>query len=70
MSFSVHDDQSPIRRVEVSHGNDEWQLLFPLDGIPDGLTEQFETVLEGPLDTPVLIRATDALRNAVSARGR
>jgi len=70
LSFTVRDDQSPIRRVEVSQGNDEWQLVFPLDGIPDGLTERFETVLDGPLNTPVLIRATDALRNAASARGR
>ncbi len=67
--FTVRDAQSPVQRVEIAVGNDDWRVVYPLDGVPDGLVERFEAVLEGDADGPVIIRATDALRNTVSVFG-
>ncbi len=69
LSFTVRDAQSPVQRVEIATENDNWRVVFPLDGVPDGLVEQFEVVLDGAGDTPIIIRATDALRNTVSVFG-
>jgi len=65
----VRDAQSPVQRVEVRAGNGDWRVVYPLDGVPDGLMERFEVVLDGAGDAPIVIRATDALRNTVSAFG-
>ena len=69
LPFTVRDAQSPVQRVEVRAGNDDWRVVYPLDGVPDGLTERFEVALDGVGDAPIVIRATDALRNTVSAFG-
>ena len=69
LPFTVRDAQSPVQRVEIAAGNDDWRVVYPLDGVPDGLVERFEVVLEGAGAGPVVIRATDALRNTVSVFG-
>ena len=69
LPFTVRDAQSPVQRVEIAAGNDDWRVVHPLDGVPDGLVERFEVVLDGAGAGPVVIRATDALRNTVSVFG-
>ena len=69
LPFTVRDAQSPVQRVETAAGNDEWRVVYPLDGVPDGLVERFEVVLDAARDAPIIIRATDALRNTVSVFG-
>ena len=70
LPFTVRDDHSPIRLVELSQGDDTWQVVYPTDGIPDGLVEQFEVVLDGPGEGATIIRATDALQNTMTVSGR
>ena len=70
LPFTVRDSQSPIQRVEISAGDDTWRVVYPTDGIPDGLVETFEVVLDDPAAGTTIIRATDALRNIVTAAGR
>jgi hypothetical protein len=72
LSFTVRDDHSPIQHVEISQGDDTWRMVYPTDGIPDGLVERFEVVLDDADQsaTSVIIRATDALRNTVTVSGR
>jgi hypothetical protein len=68
LPFTVRDDQSPIQRVEISKGANRWRVVYPMDGIPDGLVEQFEVVLEVG-DSALIIRATDILENTVTVSG-
>ena len=70
LGFTVRDDQSPIQLVELSQGNDTWRVVYPTDGIPDGLVERFEVVLDDPGEGTIIIRATDALQNMVTVPGR
>ena len=74
LPFTVRDDQSPIQRVEVRQGGDAWRVVYPTDGIPDALVEEFEVVLSGdpaePATSGVIIRAIDALRNTVTVSGQ
>ena len=68
--FTVRDDQSAIQLVELSQGDDRWRVVYPTDGIPDGLVERFEIVLNDTGGGAIIIRATDALRNTVTVSGR
>ena len=70
LGFTVRDDHSPIQRVEVSQGNDVWRLVYPLDGIPDGMVERFEVVIDDRSEGTTIIRATDALQNRATVSGR
>ena len=70
LSFTVRDDQSALELVELSQGDDTWRVVYPTDGIPDGLVEQFEVVLTDPDEGMIIIRATDVLRNTVTVSGR
>ena len=70
LPFTVRDDQSAIQLVEFLLGNDSWRVVYPIDGIPDGLVERFEVVLDDPREGTIIIRATDALRNTVTVSGR
>ena len=70
LPFTVRDDQSVIQLVELWLGNDTWREVYPIDGIPDGLIERFEVVLDDPGEGTIIIRATDALRNTVTISGR
>ena len=71
LPFTVRDDQSPIQRVEVWEGGDSWRVVYPIDGIADGLVEEFEVALSSATETEtsVVVRATDALRNIVTVSG-
>ena len=70
LPFTVRDDQSAIQLVELSQGDDTWRVVYPLDGIPDGLVERFEVALTDPVAGVVIIRATDVLRNTITVSGR
>ena len=58
LSFTARDDQSAIQLVELSQGDDTWRVVYPIDGIPDELVEQFEVVLTDPGEGMIIIRAT------------
>ena len=66
LPFVVRDGQSPIQLVEVSQGDEVLRLIYPIDGIPDGLIENFEFFIDPSVEGTVLIRATDALSNTVT----
>lgn len=69
MAFEVRDDHSAVQKAEFSLDGDSWQAVYPRDGIADSRTEQFELVIEGDAAARgVIIRATDTLNNATSAR--
>ena len=67
--FTVRDSNSPIERVEFSVGTLDWQVLYPADGIPDSLVERFRITLDSLNDGSLVIRATDAMGNTVTASG-
>lgn len=67
IAFTVQDDHSPIQRVEFSVDGEHWQGVFPLDGIADSRTEQYEVILDGPLpDRGLVLRASDAMNNVAT----
>lgn len=70
LPFTVRDAQSPIQLVEVSQGNGAWRVVYPVDGIPDGLVEDFEVPIDSPREGVTLIRATDALTNTATVSGQ
>ncbi|NOT28737.1 MAG: hypothetical protein HOP16_21855 [Acidobacteria bacterium] len=70
VSFDVRDTDSAVQKTEYSLDGDRWHAIYPLDGIADSRREQYEVRLEGEeAARGVIIRATDALNNATSARG-
>ena len=69
MAFRVSDAHSPIRHVEIREGENPWRVVYPTDGIPDGLVEEFLVPIVGDEESAV-IRATDALANIVTVSGR
>ena len=70
IAFDVRDADSAVQKVEYSLDGDQWQTIYPKDGIADSRFEQFELVLEGnPAARGVIIRAIDSLNNVTSARG-
>jgi sugar lactone lactonase YvrE len=70
MPFTVRDSQSAVRRVEFTLDTERWQVIYPVDGIPDSRTEQFRVSLEnaGAVGR-LIVRATDALDNTATAAG-
>ena len=69
--FAVTDAHSPVQHVEYSLDANTWQALYPLDGISDSRTEQFEIVLEQDVTAErVIIRASDTMGNLTTATGR
>ena len=69
LAFRVSDTHSPIGHVEIREGDNPWRVVYPTDGIPDGLVEEFLVPIVGDEDAAV-IRATDALANTVTVSGR
>ena len=67
--FVVTDSQSPVHRVEYSLNTEHWQLVYPVDGIPDSREERFEVSLSSADAARLIIRATDAMNNTVTAAG-
>ena len=68
--FKVEDAQSPIHRVEYSADTERWQIVYPIDGIPDSLLERFEITVSTDVSTQIVLRATDAMANTTTASGR
>ena len=70
LTFTVRDEDSSVQKVEYSLDGNQWQTVYPRDGIADSRVEQFELALEGEMATRgVIIRAADALNNLASERG-
>jgi hypothetical protein len=66
--FEVRDSHSAIAVAEYSVGAGEWQAAYPSDGSADSRTERFEIRVEGNAAGPVVIRASDTMSNAATAR--
>ena len=71
LPFTVADAHSPVQHVEYSFDANTWHAIYPMDGIPDSRTEQFEIVLEGDVtaEQRIIIRASDAMNNLTTAMG-
>jgi hypothetical protein len=70
IQFEVRDDWSSISKVEYSLDAQQWQVVYPRDGIFDGRTEQFElTLADADAAKGLIIRAYDAKNNSATARG-
>ena len=70
IGFVVNDAHSSVERVEYSLDTDRWQVVYPLDGIPDSQTERFEVTLDSADADRLIIRASDAMGNFVTTLGR
>ena len=62
-TFVVTDGHSPIRRVEFSFDMERWHVVYPVDGIPDAQTEQFELRTSTEDGERLVLRAVDAMGN-------
>ncbi len=70
IQFDVRDEWSSISKVEYSLDAQQWQVVYPRDGIFDGRTEQFElTLADADAAKGLIIRAYDAKNNSATARG-
>ena len=69
LTFTVSDTHSPIHRVEYSLDPERWQVVHPVDQISDSRTERFELTIAADSRDILVIRATDALGNTVTAAG-
>ncbi|HXT69855.1 MAG TPA: hypothetical protein VN700_08865 [Vicinamibacterales bacterium] len=68
LTVRVRDTQSPVQKLEYAIAGNNWQVVYPVDGLSDSLDERYEIVL--PADavlSRVVIRATDLLQNVASA---
>ena len=68
---AVHDDSTPVRRLELSIDAGPWEDVHPEDGIADGLDESFRIELPartGKGRRVAVLRATDLLGNVSTAR--
>ncbi len=68
--FLVADDHSPIRRVEFSFDMERWQVVYPVDGIPDSHIERFELRTSAADSNRLVLRATDTMSNTATASTR
>jgi sugar lactone lactonase YvrE len=70
IQFEVRDDWSSISKVEYSMDAQQWQVVYPRDGIFDSRHERFELALDDPAAARgLIIRAYDAKNNSATARG-
>lgn len=66
IEVTVRDERSPIIRVDMAVGAQEWVRLQPEDGIADSRSERF--VVEAPAGGEhVMVRAVDAQFNVTTA---
>ncbi len=68
---SVHDDASPVRRLELSVDAGPWEDVHPEDGIADAIDESYRVELpaaSGRGLRVVVLRASDLLGNVATAR--
>ena len=68
VTFEVTDAFSPVSTVEYSVDTGRWQSAYPLDGAADSRQERFEIRVDGEAAGLVVIRATDTMNNAGTAR--
>ena len=68
--FTVTDSHSAVQHVEYSLDTEIWEIIHPIDGIPDSLEEKFEISLSPTDVSRLIIRATDAMDNTVTASGQ
>jgi len=67
LEFTVSDTHSPVERVEYSTDMEQWQLLYPSDGISDSTEELFSVTVDANEFSRMVIRATDAMDNSATA---
>lgn len=67
LRFTVVDDHSPVQKVEYSLEGDRWRVIYPLDGIADSRSEEFEIEIGDNSARSLTIRATDSMNNASTA---
>ena len=67
VSFVVSDAHSPVQHAEYSFDAEHWQILYPIDGIPDSRSERFQVLLNTKTIGRLVIRATDAMNNMATA---
>jgi len=60
--FTVRDDGSPLREVQVAYQENQWRALSPIDGVLDGKTEKFETEIPENIEG-IGIKAIDSANN-------
>ena len=70
VGFAVSDAHSPVEHVEYSLDTERWQVVYPLDGIPDSQVERFEVTLDSADADRLVIRASDAMGNTVTTLGQ
>ena len=70
VTFTVRDTHSPIHRVEYADGPGRWQVVHPVDGIPDSREERFEVTVPSDRADGLIVRAADGMQNASTAAVR
>ena len=68
--FVVRDTRSAVNNVEYSFDAEHWHVLHPLDGIADSRVEHFQLAVDRDQAGRLVIRATDAMNNVVTAAAR
>ena len=66
VTFTVTDTHSPIRRVEYAAGPGRWQIVHPVDGVPDSREERFEVAVPSEQARGLIVRAADGMGNAMT----
>ncbi|HEV8129857.1 MAG TPA: hypothetical protein VGQ81_01295 [Acidobacteriota bacterium] len=62
--FEAQSESTPLYQAEYSVDGSEWQIIYPVDGITDGLKEEYVfTVRASPGEHSVGIRVTDGVGN-------
>lgn len=69
VEFVVSDSHSSVEHVEYSLDTERWQVVYPLDGIPDSQVERFEVMIDPASADRLVIRASDAMGNTVTSLG-
>ena len=69
VGFVVSDTHSSVEHVEYSLDTERWQVVYPLDGIPDSQVERFEVTIDPANADRLVIRASDAMGNTVTSLG-
>jgi hypothetical protein len=69
VAFTVKDEFSAVQRVEYSIDAERWRPIYPLDGIADSPSENFELVIDAETaDKAIVLRAIDTMNNVATAR--
>ncbi len=66
VTFTVTDTHSPIRRVEYAAGPGRWQVVHPVDGVPDSREERFEVTVPVEQARGLIVRAADGMGNSTT----